>query len=184
MPQVAGRTNDSAGDGTTTASVLAREIIHYGLQVGMGVQSPFSRASQHCSVLERNLHVLLSPQRAHVPAPAVFMAASECCCSCTAAADVQCQQCMHVHLMEVCSGGLPFCSIGKCVCTCSDECDMPVTQAVTSGANPVSIKRGIDKTCAHLVARLQDLARDVKGSEDIRVRTWNLYILSSTMLAG
>lgn len=31
--QVAGRTNDSAGDGTTTASVLAREIIHYGLQV-------------------------------------------------------------------------------------------------------------------------------------------------------
>ena len=30
--QVAGRTNDSAGDGTTTASVLAREIIHFGLQ--------------------------------------------------------------------------------------------------------------------------------------------------------
>ena len=33
-PQVAGRTNDAAGDGTTTASVLAREMIHYGLQVG------------------------------------------------------------------------------------------------------------------------------------------------------
>jgi chaperonin GroEL (HSP60 family) len=31
---VAGRTNDAAGDGTTTASVLAREMIHYGLQVG------------------------------------------------------------------------------------------------------------------------------------------------------
>jgi hypothetical protein len=31
--QVAGRTNDSAGDGTTTASVLAREMIHFGLQV-------------------------------------------------------------------------------------------------------------------------------------------------------
>ena len=31
--QVAGRTNDSAGDGTTTASVLARDMIHYGLQV-------------------------------------------------------------------------------------------------------------------------------------------------------
>lgn len=30
---MAGRTNDSAGDGTTTAAVLAREIIHYGLQV-------------------------------------------------------------------------------------------------------------------------------------------------------
>jgi chaperonin GroEL (HSP60 family) len=44
-------------------------------------------------------------------------------------------------------------------------------QAVTSGANPVSIKRGIDKTCTHLVSRLQELARDVKGTEDIRVGT-------------
>lgn len=33
--QVAGRTNDSAGDGTTTASVLAREMIHYGLMVSV-----------------------------------------------------------------------------------------------------------------------------------------------------
>ena len=31
--QVAGRTNDSAGDGTTTASVLAKELILLGLQV-------------------------------------------------------------------------------------------------------------------------------------------------------
>jgi chaperonin GroEL (HSP60 family) len=30
--QVAGRTNDSAGDGTTTASILAREMIKYGMQ--------------------------------------------------------------------------------------------------------------------------------------------------------
>ena len=30
---MAGRTNDAAGDGTTTASVLARELIHFGLQV-------------------------------------------------------------------------------------------------------------------------------------------------------
>ena len=29
---MAGRTNDSAGDGTTTASVLAREMIRLGLQ--------------------------------------------------------------------------------------------------------------------------------------------------------
>ena len=33
LMQVAGRTNDAAGDGTTTASVLARDMIHYGLQV-------------------------------------------------------------------------------------------------------------------------------------------------------
>ena len=34
IKEVAGRTNDSAGDGTTTASVLAREMIQFGLQVG------------------------------------------------------------------------------------------------------------------------------------------------------
>ncbi|EFJ47021.1 hypothetical protein VOLCADRAFT_105311 [Volvox carteri f. nagariensis] len=32
IKEVAGRTNDAAGDGTTTASVLAREMIHFGLQ--------------------------------------------------------------------------------------------------------------------------------------------------------
>jgi chaperonin GroL len=32
IKEVAGKTNDSAGDGTTTASVLARELIKYGLQ--------------------------------------------------------------------------------------------------------------------------------------------------------
>jgi chaperonin GroEL (HSP60 family) len=32
IKEVAGRTNDSAGDGTTTASVLARELIKYGMR--------------------------------------------------------------------------------------------------------------------------------------------------------
>ena len=32
IKEVAGRTNDAAGDGTTTATVLAREMIHFGLQ--------------------------------------------------------------------------------------------------------------------------------------------------------
>lgn len=41
-------------------------------------------------------------------------------------------------------------------------------QAVTSGANPVNIKRGIDKTCAFLVDRLQENAVPVSGSSDIR----------------
>lgn len=72
IKEVAGRTNDSAGDGTTTAAVLARDLIKYGLQ------------------------------------------------------------------------------------------------AVSSGANPVSIKKGIDKTCTFLVARLKENARPVKGSEDIK----------------
>jgi chaperonin GroEL (HSP60 family) len=74
IKEVAGKTNDSAGDGTTTASVLARELIKFGLQ------------------------------------------------------------------------------------------------SVTSGRNPVSIKKGMDKTCAFLVEKLAEYAQPVKGSADIKVR--------------
>lgn len=41
-------------------------------------------------------------------------------------------------------------------------------QAVTSGANPVNIKRGIDKTCAFLVEHLRELSKPVSGTNDIR----------------
>ncbi|KAJ8551855.1 hypothetical protein K7X08_028298 [Anisodus acutangulus] len=70
--EVASKTNDSAGDGTTTASVLAREIIKLGLL------------------------------------------------------------------------------------------------SVTSGANPVSLKRGIDKTVLGLIEELEKKARPVKGRDDIK----------------
>ncbi|MCL7025124.1 hypothetical protein MKW94_012964 [Papaver nudicaule] len=70
--EVASKTNDSAGDGTTTASVLAREIIKLGLL------------------------------------------------------------------------------------------------SVTSGANPVSIKKGIEKTVNGLVEELEKRARPIKGTDDIR----------------
>ncbi|KAK4763300.1 hypothetical protein SAY86_009068 [Trapa natans] len=70
--EVASKTNDSAGDGTTTASVLAREIIKLGLL------------------------------------------------------------------------------------------------SVTSGANPVSVKRGIDKTVLGLVEELEKKSRPVKGRDDIK----------------
>ncbi|KAL6195808.1 hypothetical protein ACLB2K_031426 [Fragaria x ananassa] len=70
--EVASKTNDSAGDGTTTASILAREIIKLGLL------------------------------------------------------------------------------------------------SVTSGANPVSIKKGIDKTVQALVEELENKSRPVKGRDDIK----------------
>lgn len=73
IKEVASRTNDAAGDGTTTAAVLAREMVHYGLQ------------------------------------------------------------------------------------------------AVTAGANPVTIKKGIDKTVDFLVENLKKYAKPVKGTEDIKV---------------
>ncbi|KAK3005265.1 hypothetical protein RJ639_016452 [Escallonia herrerae] len=70
--EVASKTNDSAGDGTTTASILAREIIKLGLL------------------------------------------------------------------------------------------------SVTSGANPVSVKKGIDKTVQGLIVELEKRARPVKGRDDIK----------------
>ncbi|CAI5488829.1 unnamed protein product [Closterium sp. Naga37s-1] len=39
---------------------------------------------------------------------------------------------------------------------------------VTAGANPVALKKGIDKTVAHLVVALKDRARPVKGRDDIK----------------
>ncbi len=72
IKEVAGRTNDSAGDGTTTASVLAREMIRLGLQ------------------------------------------------------------------------------------------------SVTAGANPISINKGIDKTRRYLTEKLEELAKPISGSAEIK----------------
>lgn len=42
-------------------------------------------------------------------------------------------------------------------------------QAVTSGANPIAIKKGIDKTCDFLVEKLRENAKPVQGTQDIKV---------------
>lgn len=39
---------------------------------------------------------------------------------------------------------------------------------VTSGANPINIKKGIDKTVTALIEELKNQARAVKGREDIK----------------
>lgn len=44
---------------------------------------------------------------------------------------------------------------------------LPV-QAVTSGANPIAVKKGIDKTCDFLIKKLSDNAKPVKGTGDIK----------------
>jgi len=72
IKEVAGRTNDSAGDGTTTACILARELILFGLQ------------------------------------------------------------------------------------------------AVAAGANPVALKKGMDKACTFLVGKLEENAKPIRGSDDIK----------------
>lgn len=41
-------------------------------------------------------------------------------------------------------------------------------RAVGSGRNPIALKRGIDKTVKFLTARIKDLARPSKGTEDIK----------------
>lgn len=78
--KVASKTNDSAGDGTTTASVLAREIIKLGLL------------------------------------------------------------------------------------------------SVSSGANPVSIKKGIDKTVQGLVEELEKKSRPIKGRDDVKGGLFGFFI--------
>ena len=83
--QVASKTNDSAGDGTTTACVLARELIKFGLL------------------------------------------------------------------------------------------------NVTAGANPVAIKKGIDKTTAALVEELKRQAQPVKGRDDIRGRLMVMAVSTCSM---
>ncbi len=44
-----------------------------------------------------------------------------------------------------------------------------MVQAVTAGSNPITLKKGIDKTCDFLVKKLKEVARPVKGTDDIRV---------------
>lgn len=39
---------------------------------------------------------------------------------------------------------------------------------MTSGANPVNVKKGIDKTCEYLVKKLKERSKPVKGTGDIR----------------
>ena len=46
--------------------------------------------------------------------------------------------------------------------------------SVTSGANPVSIKKGIDKTVQKLVEELDKKSRPVKGGGDIKGLTLHL----------
>ena len=38
----------------------------------------------------------------------------------------------------------------------------------TSGANPIVVKKGIDKTCEFLVGKLKEKAKPVTGSLDIK----------------
>ena len=47
--------------------------------------------------------------------------------------------------------------------------DAAAVQAVTSGANPIAVKKGIDKACEFLIKKLRENSKPVKGTEDIRV---------------
>lgn len=123
--QVAGRTNDSAGDGTTTASVLAREMIHFGLQVGEGgVRWVLVRDGANTNTLERTC----SPMHTHT---------------------------FTLKLTYINTHTHPNAHVRA--------------QVVTAGANPISVKKGIDKTCDYLVSKLKEHAKAVKGRSDIKV---------------
>eukprot|EP00983_Pelagomonas_calceolata_P094931 1157939-Pelagomonas_calceolata.AAC.2 len=42
-------------------------------------------------------------------------------------------------------------------------------QSVTAGANPINVKKGIDKACDYLVEQLKEVAKPIKGRKDIKV---------------
>ena len=48
-------------------------------------------------------------------------------------------------------------------------------QYVTAGANPMSVKKGIDKTCDFLIGKLKEHAKPVKGRLDIKVNGGTLW---------
>lgn len=61
-------------------------------------------------------------------------------------------------------------------------------QNVTAGANPIGIKKGIDKTVSALVKMLKESAKDITGSEDIKGTVGggfkvNFEIMSTTIIA-
>jgi len=47
---------------------------------------------------------------------------------------------------------------------------LSVAQSVTAGANPINVKKGIDKACDYLVEQLKEVAKPIKGRKDIKVR--------------
>ena len=57
-------------------------------------------------------------------------------------------------------------------------------QAVSAGANPVSVKKGIDKTCTFLVEKLRENAKQISGPKDIKVAmtAWHIARPSSAVL--
>ena len=44
-------------------------------------------------------------------------------------------------------------------------------QFVTAGANPIAVKKGIDKTAEHLIKKLKENAKPVNGRNDIKVNS-------------
>ena len=53
--------------------------------------------------------------------------------------------------------------------------------AVTSGANPVALKRGIDKTVRELVKILKQNCRPVNGNCEIKGNVGNLFSIYSKL---
>jgi chaperonin GroEL (HSP60 family) len=55
-------------------------------------------------------------------------------------------------------------------------------QAVTAGANPIAVKKGIDKTQEYLVQKLRENAKPVNGRNDIRVGIWHATSIYACIL--
>lgn len=54
-------------------------------------------------------------------------------------------------------------------------------QAITSGANPMAVKRGLEKTAEFLTLKLKENAKPIKGREDIRVSMVHAWKQAGTL---
>lgn len=161
---MAGRTNDAAGDGTTTASVLARDMIHYGLQVGTII--PTAKL--------RHMLCAMSVQTSHVPSkwPVLYIACafvSQPPPSHMVSWWALCKPHKRLALIRESANCFFMAQMASAQHSYSEVCAC-AAQYVTAGANPISVKKGIDKTCDFLVEKLREKAQPVKGSSDIKVR--------------
>jgi hypothetical protein len=147
--QVAGRTNDSAGDGTTTAAVLAQRMIHFGLQVGVCVRVCVCGVCACKYVLGVFAWVCVSFNEHALH-------------GCVYALNLCVRLCVSVHGVNMCSTNVQSAH--------TRLYSVAVAQSVTAGANPINVKKGIDKACDYLVAQLKEVAKPIKGREDIKVR--------------
>ncbi|KAI4986923.1 hypothetical protein ZWY2020_019553 [Hordeum vulgare] len=197
--EVASKTNDSAGDGTTTASVLAREIIKLGLlsvtsganpvSIKKGIDKTVQSLVEELEKKSRPVKgsgdikaiaaisagnddfigTMIAEAINKVGPDGVLSIESSSSFETTVEVEEGMENAGAALIREVASKTNDSAGDGTTTASVlAREIIKLGLLSVTSGANPVSIKKGIDKTVQSLVEELEKKSRPVKGSGDIK----------------